>query len=68
MPRLGSGSFRAALEGVWREITRGEELKCQIWGKPSKGAFGFAEDRLRGCRRKLGGQGEMGSVYMVGGK
>ena len=75
LPRLGSGGFKAALEGLWRAITAGKaELKVTMGGKPSTQTFEFAEEQLLGHRQqllgaakhKLGSDERMDTVYMVG--
>ncbi|KAA8912911.1 HAD-like domain-containing protein [Sphaerosporella brunnea] len=71
--RLGQRAFRAALEGVWRSITGGQELKATTIGKPHQPTYEFAEDTLTRWRaRKLKQLGafmdhpELKRVYMVG--
>jgi HAD superfamily hydrolase (TIGR01456 family) len=74
LPRLGQGGFQHALEGVWRRLTRGAELKSTVIGKPSSMTYSFAERRLKSYRRDLlyGTEGdgrelqELKKVYMVG--
>lgn len=75
LPRLGQGGFIHALEGLWRQITHGAELKSTVLGKPSRLTYDFAEKRLRSYRRDLlrrsGGGGEeenaeLRKVYMIG--
>lgn len=74
LPRLGSGAFQAALQGLWRAVTGRAELQVQMGGKPSAQTFQFAEERLIGHRAKLleqrnrdrGAAGELRRVYMVG--
>ena len=54
LPRLGSGAFKAALEGLWRAVTDGRaELQVTMGGKPSWQTFGFAEERIMEHRRWL---------------
>ena len=75
LPRLGSGAFKAALEGLWQAATGGKaKLELTVGGKPSAATFGFAEDRLESHRQALLGRnlergnaiGDLKSVYMVG--
>jgi ribonucleotide monophosphatase NagD (HAD superfamily) len=73
LPRLGSGGFKATLEGLWHAITAGKaKLSLTMGGKPSNATFQFAEDKLVECRKtvlqKLGShtQDEILNVYMVG--
>ena len=72
LPRLGSGAFKAALEGLWRAVTGGKaELQVTMGGKPSAQTFQFAEERLLSHRRHLlrqekGANRNLRSVYMVG--
>ena len=76
LPRLGQGGFRAALEGVWRAVTGGEdkgvELQKRISGKPHTITFAFAEKKLEEHRPKImggvGSESKLRSVYMVGGE
>ncbi|KAI4238380.1 MAG: hypothetical protein L6R40_005742 [Gallowayella cf. fulva] len=48
LPRLGQGSFQAAFQGVWHQLTNGRSppLPITTIGKPSQGTFEFAEKRL----------------------
>lgn len=63
LPRLGQGAFRAAVEGVWKDVTGGIELQRHVLGKPHQATYEFAERRLR----QLGGDGAaLRHVYMVG--
>lgn len=75
VPRLGSGGFKAGLEGVWHEITGGKaRLKVEMGGKPSRGTFAFAEKRITAHREALLKEGgeeveaapPLQRVYMVG--
>jgi HAD superfamily hydrolase (TIGR01456 family) len=53
LPRLGQGGFQYALEGVWKRLTDGAELKSTVMGKPSSLTYAFAEKRLNSYRRDL---------------
>lgn len=72
--RLGQGGFRAALEGVWDDITggpeRGVELKRTVIGKPHHETYEFAERKLNKHRQEMLGLGEgiagLRKVFMVG--
>jgi HAD superfamily hydrolase (TIGR01456 family) len=77
LPRLGQGGFQHALEGVWRRLTDGAELKSTVIGKPSFQTYAFAEKRLKTYRRHLIRQQDgkdqenadlppLKKVYMVG--
>lgn len=75
LPRLGQGGFRAALKGVWADLTGGEkngvELKKIVMGKPHRPTYEFAEKRLISHRKHLlrqydGKVGHLKRVYMVG--
>lgn len=75
LPRLGQGGFRAALEGVWRAVTAGSELKATTIGKPHQHTYEYAEKVLTDWRsqklQQLGGASdvqhpELKRVYMVG--
>ncbi|KAI1250756.1 hypothetical protein MGN70_007814 [Eutypa lata] len=64
-PRLAQGAFRAALAGVWRELTKGRaELRFGVCGKPSQTTFMYAEKTLVGFaasgRAAGGGSGSGG--------
>lgn len=73
LSRLGQGGFREALEGVWTAVTGGDrngvELKKEIYGKPFRMTYQFAEDRLNRHREDLFGKDKLAPlkrVYMVG--
>jgi HAD superfamily hydrolase (TIGR01456 family) len=79
LPRFGQGAFQAALRGVWRRVTGGQELVRRQMGKPSAETYRFAERVLGAHRSELlrgSGGGETGgvrggsevlkSVYMIG--
>ncbi|KAI9157994.1 CDP-alcohol phosphatidyltransferase class-I family protein [Paramyrothecium foliicola] len=70
-PRFGQGAFQGALYGVWKEVT-GQDLKCNIIGKPHKYTYQYAERVLQGHRWAILNQ-EAGTdtsrlqrVYMIG--
>lgn len=73
--RLGQGGFRAALQGVWDEVTDGAELPKLVIGKPTKTTYQYAENVLNSYRHKLlSGTSPLGEepvaqlkrVFMVG--
>lgn len=65
--RLGQGGFRAALQGVWDEVTEGAELPKLVVGKPTRLTYEYAEKVLNEYRDKmLRGTGTLKKVYMVG--
>lgn len=68
LPRLGQGGFKAALEGVWTEIT-GTELKSHVMGKPFQATYEYAEKKLD-SHRAVFADGKtlppLKDVYMVG--
>lgn len=71
LSRLGQGGYREALEGVWRAVTNGAELKKFIIGKPHKETYEYAERKLLRHRESLFGEqnpeeGKLRRVYMVG--
>ena len=73
VPRLGLGSFRAAIEGTWKAFTRPDaELNVVELGKPSCTAFAFAETALEMWRKEmlmLGKEEELPplkKIFMVG--
>lgn len=72
LPRLGQGGFRESLEGVWRALTNGAELQKNMFGKPNKVTYAFAEKKLEEHRNAILTEDEKGGrlhrVYMVGGQ
>lgn len=71
LPRLGQGAFQAAIAGIWRQITGGEELRRTVIGKPHRPTYQYAERVLNQYRaQSLGadarGLAPLRSVYMVG--
>ena len=66
LSRLGQGAFRAAVKGVWDEVTGGCELQHRVFGKPNQDTYEFAERRLMDLVKKMGGNGPLKNVYMVG--
>ncbi|KAI5300453.1 hypothetical protein KEM56_002450 [Ascosphaera pollenicola] len=68
-PRLGQGGFIAALEGTWKALTGGAELKKTIIGKPHQYTYEYAEQRLLKQRQAMTGvprHEPLQSVYMIG--
>lgn len=68
-PRFGQGAFQAAMAGIWREITNGEELQRTVIGKPYKQTYRYAERVLNSHRAQVLGKSSiepLGRVYMVG--
>ena len=72
LPRLGQGSFQAALAGVWAQITqtrfrqhpgrpevipRSSFLRRTVIGKPTRVTYGYAEWVLENYRAKVLGSG-----------
>ena len=74
LPRLGQGGFRAALEGIWADITGGPsagvELQRRTFGKPHQETYKYAEKKLEARRASLLGedatQSPLKQVVMVG--
>lgn len=77
LSRLGQGGFREALEGVWKAVTGGAEMKKHVIGKPHRETYEFAERKLLAHRETLfgqksnttggdGSQNGLKTVYMVG--
>ena len=75
LPRLGSGGFKAALDGMWAALTGGKAtLQARMGGKPHQSTYEFAEQRLvthRNYLLKQAGEGDRDAgplkrVYMVG--
>lgn len=66
LSRLGQGAFRAALEGVWKEVTYGSaELRHTTMGKPYQMTYEFAERQLRANSARIGREAPS-KIYMVG--
>lgn len=74
LPRLGQGGFKAALEGVWAQITGGPssgvELKMNVMGKPFQTTYEYAESKLDSHRQGLSSTSSsiapLRNIYMVG--
>lgn len=74
LPRLGQGGFKAALEGVWAEVTGGKEagveLCKRVFGKPYQETYEFAEKKLMDHREIMFGKKAkevpLKQVFMVG--
>ena len=66
LPRLGQGAFRAAIEGVWKDVTQGAELQHHVFGKPYQATYEFAERRLQQMGSSKGTTASLNHVYMVG--
>ncbi|KAL1854325.1 hypothetical protein Daus18300_011511 [Diaporthe australafricana] len=73
-PRLAQGGFRAALEGIWKSVTKGKaELNSWTCGKPTSTTYDFAEQVLKEYNGKLQASGatktkatKLKTVYMIG--
>jgi ribonucleotide monophosphatase NagD (HAD superfamily) len=75
LPRFAQGSFRAALEGIWGQLTRGKaKLIATKYGKPTQEAYRYGEKALVAWNAKTnagrGGDGttapKIDTVYMIG--
>lgn len=75
LPRLGQGSFQAALWGVWASVTGPGAAPLSeystIFGKPQAATYLFAEDVMHHYRKMvIGEQGDRDNVfhrvYMIG--
>ncbi|KAI3401876.1 hypothetical protein diail_6435 [Diaporthe ilicicola] len=70
IPRLAQGGFRAALEGIWAAVTKGQsEIKSWSCGKPTSTTYDFAEKVLKtydGKIRPGGNAPAIKTVYMIG--
>ncbi|PSR76283.1 HAD-like domain-containing protein [Coniella lustricola] len=68
-PRLAQGAFMAALEGIWRDVTKGQ-APFNIWscGKPTARTYQFAETAIQARHRKQypGSQTVVRRAYMIG--
>ncbi|KAI5293983.1 hypothetical protein KEM52_004911 [Ascosphaera acerosa] len=70
--RLGQGGFLAALEGTWKAVTGGADLRKTVIGKPHQYSYEYAEKRLLRQQRQQQDDGTVAavkplkSVYMVG--
>lgn len=70
LPRLGQGGFRAALDGLWNEVTNGAKLEKTVIGKPYQHTYEFAEKVLNAHNQnfyaKTPDVEPLANVYMVG--
>ncbi|KAL1630706.1 hypothetical protein SLS54_000577 [Diplodia seriata] len=73
LSRLGQGGFREAMEGIWAAVTGGDrqgvELKKEVFGKPFRPTYEYAENLLNSYRSEMfaGTKLEpLKRVYMVG--
>ena len=66
LPRMGQGAFRAAIEGVWKDITGGATLVKRVFGKPNQETYEFTEKQLQGIASGVGAASQLKNVYMVG--
>jgi len=64
MPRLGSGSFRVALDKLFLQST-GKELKQYVYGKPHPRTYIYAESMLNYLAERMG-QKVPDLIFMVG--
>lgn len=68
-PRLGQGAFISALEGTWKALTGGAELKKTVIGKPHQYTYEYAEQRLlkqREAMTNMDSSEPLKAVYMIG--
>ncbi|XXH03584.1 hypothetical protein Hte_009989 [Hypoxylon texense] len=64
LPRFAQGAFRAALQGVWDEATRGRaQLEYTLVGKPTEATYRYGERVLR----EFAAAGAGADVEAVGG-
>jgi len=73
LPRFGQGAFQAALVGIWRRTTYGQELKRIVIGKPERETYRFAEGVMNEHHRVIlvntdapEPKSALRAVYMVG--
>lgn len=72
LPRFGQGAFRIAVREIYKQMNNGLELNDDVWGKPHKIAFKYAETVLSNEWLKINKNTDMNTppvfenVYMVG--
>jgi HAD superfamily hydrolase (TIGR01456 family) len=77
LPRLGQGAFRRTVEETWRTVavtpdgtsqTAPPVEKWPALGKPSRGAYRYAEERLKQHRKDILGldPASLKTVFMIG--
>ena len=73
LPRLGQGGFRESFDGLWAAVTggprEGVKLRKEVFGKPFRATYEFAELQLLRHRTDLFTKEELTPlrrVYMVG--
>lgn len=67
LPRFGQGAFRIAVREIYKQMNNGHELVDDVWGKPHKIAFKYAESVLaRDWKQSNGDEPAFENVYMVG--
>ncbi|KAI8062245.1 HAD-like domain-containing protein [Gongronella butleri] len=65
--RLGQGGFKVALEGLYRALTGGQELRSVSFGKPHGSTYAFAEQVIsRLVERDIGEEHLPEHVYAIG--
>lgn len=66
-PRLSQGTFRIALEAMYKSLT-GLELERVVYGKPERATYSYAEKVLASWVNKVYGDGPKlpENVYMIG--
>lgn len=65
-PRMSQGTFRIALEAIYKAIT-GHELERVVYGKPETATYKFADEVLTSWMGELHGEERLpDNVYMVG--
>lgn len=68
IPRLAGGSFRTALDAIFKKVSGGRQLRAVQFGKPFAPNYQLAENVLRMQAHNLGycGSRDLTSIFAVG--
>jgi HAD superfamily hydrolase (TIGR01456 family) len=65
-PRMSQGTFRIALEAIYKTIT-GVELERVVYGKPELATYKYADEVLTSWMESIHGEAKLPSnIYMIG--
>lgn len=65
-PRMSQGTFRIALEAIYKSIT-GVELERVVYGKPEKATYLYADEVMASWMETIHGEKKLPkNVYMIG--
>ncbi|KAI9832873.1 MAG: hypothetical protein M1819_003903 [Sarea resinae] len=66
IPRMSQGTFRIALEAMYKSLT-GEELERVVYGKPELATYKYADEVITSWMGEIGNEEKLPSnVYMIG--